>query len=517
MSGILAFLAGAGGGAMKGYQMRRDKDADDELKKARAEDRAWQTEQRDRERKQSAVQDRLQQDLRAAAQPVAMAEGAGGMVRPETMDNRDVGLPENQAQTDAGLMPVAYRVGAQGYADRGAAQTAVTQENRPEAVNQRVMAAYQGAGMPEKAMQLQAAQRQAAAGDLQLQQAQDADKRDKAFREVVTAFKAGGWGAIPKIYDGYDDGLSAQVQEDGKGGATVISVGADGKEAFRQSFANPMEFITGQVARMDPKLWLGMETQRAERQDARALQAATVARTQANTDRTHQLQVDRNAEVVRHNQATESAAAAKAKTSPAKPLPTAALKMVQEGKDAIGTASSINADLSAINQQITDGKLKFGPMSNLANAGLNAIGASTEESRNFATFKANMEKLRNDSLRLNKGVQTDGDAQRAWNELFQSINDTKVVQQRLGEIMRLNERAVQLRKLDIDGVLQNYGHEPMDTSAYTNQPTALGSGSAPAGRAKAPAAGARVAGEGGKSYVFKGGDPKDRANWEPAK
>lgn len=173
--------------------------------------------------------------------------------------------------------------------------------------------------------------------------------------------------------------------------------------------------------------------------------------------------------------AAAAKAAADEKKAP-KPIPASALKMQQESLDAIGTASSINADLDAVNKQITDGKLKFGPISNLANSALNATGYSTEESRNFASFKTNLEKLRNDSLRLNKGVQTDGDAQRAWNELFQNINDTEVVKQRLGEIKRLNERAVQLRKMDIDNIRMNYGHEPMDTTAYANQPASLNGG-----------------------------------------
>lgn len=173
--------------------------------------------------------------------------------------------------------------------------------------------------------------------------------------------------------------------------------------------------------------------------------------------------------------AAQATATANQKTAP-KPLPAAALKMQQEGLDAIGTASSINADLDAVNKQIADGKLKFGPASNLINRGMNAAGMSSEESRNFASFQANMEKLRNDSLRLNKGVQTDGDAQRAWNELFSNINDTEVVKQRLAEIKRLNERAVDLRKLDIDNVRSNYGHDPLDTEKYTKVPTALNGG-----------------------------------------
>lgn len=157
-------------------------------------------------------------------------------------------------------------------------------------------------------------------------------------------------------------------------------------------------------------------------------------------------------------------------------MPAAALKMQQEATDAIGTAAGINADLDAVNKQITDGKLTFGPVSNLISGAKNAVGMSDENSRNLASFKTNLEKLRNDSLRLNKGVQTDGDAQRAWNELFQNINDPEVVKQRLGEIKRINERAVQLRKLDIDNIRINYGHEPMDTSAYAKQPATLNGG-----------------------------------------
>lgn len=182
--------------------------------------------------------------------------------------------------------------------------------------------------------------------------------------------------------------------------------------------------------------------------------------------------------------ASTAAASAQQKTAP-KPMPAAALKMQQEGLDAIGTAAGINADLDAVNKQITDGKLSFGPLSNALSGAKNAIGMSDENSRNLASFKSNLEKLRNDSLRLNKGVQTDGDAQRAWNELFQNINDTELVKQRLGEIKRINERAVQLRKLDIDNVRVNYGYEPMDTSSYASQPATLNGGKKPAPDASA--------------------------------
>jgi hypothetical protein len=78
-------------------------------------------------------------------------------------------------------------------------------------------------------------------------------------------------------------------------------------------------------------------------------------------------------------------------------------------------------------------------------------------------------------------VQTDGDAQRAWNELFQSINDTDLVKQRLQEIQRINARGAQLQRLKVDSVRANYGHDPLDDSGYSNQPPVLKGGSATGG------------------------------------
>lgn len=166
---------------------------------------------------------------------------------------------------------------------------------------------------------------------------------------------------------------------------------------------------------------------------------------------------------------------------PIKAMPTSALKMQQEELDAISTASSINADLGAIEKQIGSGALKLGPVDNLVAKGRNMAGLSNESSRNLATFDATLERLRNDSLRLNKGVQTDGDSQRAWNELLKNVNDPKLVKQRLGEIKKINERAANIRKMNVDQIRANFGHDPMDTSKYEAQPAALGGSKLPGG------------------------------------
>ena len=171
--------------------------------------------------------------------------------------------------------------------------------------------------------------------------------------------------------------------------------------------------------------------------------------------------------------ATPGAGPAVAPPKPPKPLPAGAMKMQQESLDKIGIASSINADLDGIAKQIEGGKLSFGPVSNLLNTGRNMAGMSSEESRNFGTFKSTLERLRNESLRLNTGVQTDGDAQRAWNELFQNINDTGLVKQRLAEIQAINKRGADLQRLRVDSIRNEYGAEPLDASAYEKQPSAI--------------------------------------------
>lgn len=167
-------------------------------------------------------------------------------------------------------------------------------------------------------------------------------------------------------------------------------------------------------------------------------------------------------------------------------LPTAALKLQDEKLGEIGIAGSINSDLGALREQLepqvglkgqsVDPALQLGPVQNLYSQGRNMLGMSNQNSRNFASFKSTIEKLRNDSLRLNKGVQTEGDAQRAWNELFANINDPEVVGQRIDEIQRINQRAVDLKRLEIDSLRANFGLDPMDTQKFSAPPAAVGQG-----------------------------------------
>lgn len=142
-------------------------------------------------------------------------------------------------------------------------------------------------------------------------------------------------------------------------------------------------------------------------------------------------------------------------------IPDKLVKQQDDLIEKITTAKATQVDLEAVEKQIDSGKLSFGPVSNLINTGRNVAGLSNEESRNFASFKSTLEKLRNDSLRLNAGVQTDGDAQRAWNELFQNINDSAFVKQRLAEIKKLNQRAADLHSYRLNVLRSNSNAGPL--------------------------------------------------------
>jgi len=151
---------------------------------------------------------------------------------------------------------------------------------------------------------------------------------------------------------------------------------------------------------------------------------------------------------------------------------------IQQAEDgdieAIQLATAIGKDLGALNKQLDQGTLALGPVTNLTSRAKNFAGVSDEVSRNFATFKSTLEKLRNDSLRLNKGVQTEGDAQRAWDEILSNMNDVEYVKQRLAEVQEINNRAALFRDQQIQNRRQSYGREALDTEQFRAPYAAIG-------------------------------------------
>lgn len=144
-------------------------------------------------------------------------------------------------------------------------------------------------------------------------------------------------------------------------------------------------------------------------------------------------------------------------------LPVGLQKLEDNDIEALAGVKSMDTQLGNIGQQIDNGTLNLSFAGNLANKGRNAVGWNNQESTNFSSFQSTMEKMRNDSLRLNKGTQTEGDAERAWNELFANINDNKVVKQRLAEIQALNSQATKVHVGLINSRRKNNGIAPLDT------------------------------------------------------
>jgi hypothetical protein len=246
----VAFFAGLG----SGYLQQKDRDEE----KARRDKRDAR-EQEQHDATMAAHRKGQAADAAVAAASRPMVAGAGGMSKPDTMDNRDVGLPENAALPNGGL-----------------ADTATA--NTPQAIRGRQVAALQGID-PERADRLQLSGKQAELTDLQLKDKKDTLTREDAFREATKLLATGGWSAVPQVYARYEDGFTAQVQEDGKGGATITRLNKDGKPVGSKAFGDLQEFILGQVAHIDPKLWVSETRLAAQAKATQAHQTATLEET----------------------------------------------------------------------------------------------------------------------------------------------------------------------------------------------------------------------------------------------
>lgn len=154
-----------------------------------------------------------------------------------------------------------------------------------------------------------------------------------------------------------------------------------------------------------------------------------------------------------------------------KPLPVGALKLQNEAIDSIGAASGVSELTGQLIGQVEQGQLELSPVNNFINSARNWAGMSSDESVNFANMKTGLEKLRNDTLRLNKGVQTEGDAERAMNEVLQSVNDPKVFKAAMQKLDAVNQRAAELQKVQVNTIRQNYNASPYDFDQLQGLPS----------------------------------------------
>jgi len=155
-------------------------------------------------------------------------------------------------------------------------------------------------------------------------------------------------------------------------------------------------------------------------------------------------QISLNTEVIAAEQQIEAAKKLSA------PLPRDARKSEEEDFAAIEAYDNLIQDIGGIASQFGynpetndfEGALRIG-LDGLIKGGLGAIGLGRE---NVETAKARQQfdrfktRLINESLRLNKGVQTEGDAQRAARELGDAKTEATAYAA-IQELLRINQRA----------------------------------------------------------------------------
>lgn len=149
-----------------------------------------------------------------------------------------------------------------------------------------------------------------------------------------------------------------------------------------------------------------------------------------------------------------------------KVMATKALELQNEQTTALNAASGTGEKLLRAQDQLKQNKLNLGPVRNFVQDVQNNFGMSSPESRNYATFKADIKTMVNDALLLNKGVQTEGDAKRAAAAILNNLNDEGVVSAQIARLNELSKEAVRLRKVQINQLRKDVKQPAMDTSVY---------------------------------------------------
>lgn len=265
-----ALLAGMAGGYVNGLQRNEDRERQAKID-AREEARFA------REKKNWDDADRLQSDLKDAAAPVTLEQGAGGMVKPNYMDNRDVVLPENAALPNGGLMQGAYKVGGRSFADQAQADKEMAAQNNPDAVNQRTVDAYRKNGLVKDAMTMQnaAVDTKLKALGLTKAEAEHADETfDRKLKEKVPMGKGFGPYLAQVLSDTKVAGLEGEKFEavsnpDGKS-FEMVGTRPNGEKFTRGTFTDDNAgwaeaMRQANSAKLETKIGYVVETAKTER------------------------------------------------------------------------------------------------------------------------------------------------------------------------------------------------------------------------------------------------------------
>lgn len=139
-----------------------------------------------------------------------------------------------------------------------------------------------------------------------------------------------------------------------------------------------------------------------------------------------------------------------------KPLPVGALKELLGIEDALGGTQVLGSIIAKNRDRLDNGTLQIGPLQSLIGSVRTGLGVAGDSDVALNEWNSDLTKIVNESLRLNKGVQTEGDAQRAANELM-NARDARTVRAALGRLETFNNQAIQLQRQKQDLINSNYG------------------------------------------------------------
>ncbi|MDH7548271.1 hypothetical protein [Stenotrophomonas geniculata] len=159
------------------------------------------------------------------------------------------------------------------------------------------------------------------------------------------------------------------------------------------------------------------------------------------------------------------------------PLPVGALKELLGVEEALGATQVLGDIIGKNRNRLTNGTLDVGPGARIAGRIRTGLNMSNANDVNITELNADKTKIVNESLRLNKGVQTEGDAIRAGEELM-AANDAQTLKRAFDRLEEINQRAIQLQQRKAALINGNYGRSA-SPGGMPSAVEAFGGGAAP--------------------------------------
>lgn len=159
------------------------------------------------------------------------------------------------------------------------------------------------------------------------------------------------------------------------------------------------------------------------------------------------------------------------------PLPVGALKELLGVEEALGATQVLGDIIGKNRNRLTNGTLDVGPGARIAGRIRTGLNMSNANDVNITELNADKTKIVNESLRLNKGVQTEGDAIRAGEELM-AANDAQTLKRAFDRLEEINQRAIQLQQRKAALINGNYGRSA-SPGGIPSAVEAFGGGAAP--------------------------------------